>query len=43
MIWFFIGFTAGYALIAALIMYEFQEYLLDVNRPAPKSKPWGKL
>ena len=43
MIWFVLGFALAYAVIAALIAYEFEEFLLDLSQPEQKSKPWKGL
>ena len=40
MIWFVLGYAAGYALIAALLLYEFEEFVLGLDMPEPKSKGW---
>lgn len=43
MTWFILGGLAAYIVMALMIVHEFEEYLLDINQPEPKSKPWRHL
>lgn len=40
MIYFWLGFAGVVVVINGLLMYEFQEHLLWLDNPEPKSKGW---
>lgn len=43
MTWLILGGLAAYIVMSLLIVHEFEEYLLDISDPEPKSKPWRRL